>query len=53
MIDQEQPVHDLDRWRLLDERGRQTWHYMKSEKEVQAWPQTLIDRHHLGLELVR
>ena len=53
MIDQAQRVHDLDRWRLLDERGRQTWHYMNSEEEVRQWPQTLIDRHHLGLELVR
>jgi hypothetical protein len=43
---------DLERWRLLDERGRQTWHYLKTDKEVKAWPQTLADRHHLGLPLV-
>ncbi len=44
---------DLERWRLLDERGRQTWHYMSSDKQATEWPQTLADRHHLGLPLVR
>jgi len=44
---------DLERWRLLDERGRQTWHYMSSDKQAEEWPQTLADRHHLGLPLVR
>lgn len=44
---------DLERWRLLDERGRQTWHYLSTDEAVQAWPQTVVDRHHLGLPLVR
>jgi hypothetical protein len=43
---------DLSRWRLLDERGRQTWHYLESDKEVEKWPQSIADRHHLGLSLV-
>ncbi len=43
---------DLGRWRLLDERGRQTWHYMSADKETQSWPQTIADRYHLGLPLV-
>lgn len=43
---------DLTRWRLLDERGRQTWHYLTTDEEVQAWPQSLCDKHHLDLPLV-
>lgn len=46
------PATDLERWRLLDEQGRQTWHYLKSDEEVKQWPQTIYDRHHLGLPLV-
>ena len=46
------PATDLERWRLLDERGRQTWHYMQSDEQVKQWPQTTADRHHLGLPLV-
>ncbi|MCJ1398857.1 Lanosterol synthase (Oxidosqualene--lanosterol cyclase) [Xylographa trunciseda] len=42
---------DLNRWRLLDEDGRQTWHYLESEDEIKAWPQSIADRHHLGLPL--
>ena len=52
MTAQEQAVHAPDRWRLLDERGRQTWHYLDSEQQAKEWPQSLVDRHHLGLELV-
>ena len=47
------PATDLERWRLLDERGRQTWHYLQSDEEVKKWPQSVADRHHLGLPLVR
>ena len=43
---------DLERWRLLDERGRQTWHYLTDEA-VKDWPQSIADRHHLGLPLVK
>lgn len=43
---------DYARWRLLDERGRQTWHYLESEEEVEAWPQTTADKYHLGLSTV-
>lgn len=54
--------HDLDpnsekvdrsRWRLLDESGRHTWHYLKTDKEVQEWPQSTADKYHLGLPTVR
>lgn len=44
---------DLGRWRLLDERGRQTWHYMSTDEAAAAWPQTVADKHHLGLPLVK
>lgn len=43
---------EIQRWRLLDEEGRQTWHYLETEEEVHAWPQTIADRYHLGLPLV-
>ena len=43
---------DIQRWRLLDERGQQTWHYLETDKEVKAWPQSPADRYHLGLPLV-
>ncbi|KAI9731939.1 MAG: Lanosterol synthase (Oxidosqualene--lanosterol cyclase) [Cirrosporium novae-zelandiae] len=41
---------DLLRWRLLDERGRQTWHYLESDKEMEEWPQTTAERWYLGLD---
>lgn len=43
---------DYSRWRLLDEDGRHTWHYLTTEKEVEAWPQTIADKFHLGLATV-
>lgn len=44
---------DLRRWRLKAERGRQTWHYLSTDKEVELWPQTYADKYYLGLSLVR
>lgn len=43
---------DLRRWRLLDERGRQTWHYLETDEEVEKWPQSKADSFFLGLPLV-
>ncbi|KAK4948501.1 hypothetical protein LTR28_007429, partial [Elasticomyces elasticus] len=40
---------DYSRWRLLDERGRQTWHYLRTDEEVRKWPQSIADKYHLGL----
>ncbi|ERF73195.1 hypothetical protein EPUS_03036 [Endocarpon pusillum Z07020] len=40
---------DYSRWRLLDESGRQTWHYLTDNDEVQKWPQSIADKYHLGL----
>jgi lanosterol synthase len=47
------PQTDLGRWRLKNDRGRQTWHYLHTDEEVQQWPQTTADKYHLGLDTVR
>ena len=41
------------RWRLLDERGRQTWHYLQSDQELKEWPQSIADRYFLNLPTVQ
>lgn len=43
---------DINKWRLRDDRGRQTWHYLESDEEVAKWPQTIADRHFLNLPTV-
>lgn len=43
---------DHTRWRLKDDRGRQTWHYLQSDKELKEWPMTIADKYFLGLETV-
>lgn len=43
---------DLHRWRLLTERGRQTWHCLVSDEENKAWPQSIADKYFLGLPTV-
>ncbi|KAL2825897.1 terpenoid cyclases/protein prenyltransferase alpha-alpha toroid [Aspergillus cavernicola] len=40
---------DYSRWRLLDDDGRQTWHYLESDEEIKEWPQSVADKHFLGL----
>src|SRR5271163_4935499 len=40
---------DYSRWRLLDEQGRHTWHYLTTDAQVKAWPQTIADKYYLGL----
>ena len=47
-----EPKTDLRRWRLLDERGRQTWHYLRTDEEVKEWPQSIADKYFLGLPIV-
>ena len=44
---------DYTRWRLRDDRGCQTWHYLHTDEEVEAWPQSAADRYFLGMETVR
>lgn len=48
----EDQATDIQRWRLLDQRGQHTWHYLETDEEVKAWPQSTADRYHLGLPLV-
>jgi lanosterol synthase len=43
---------ERSRWRLLDEEGRHTWHYLKTDKEMEEWPQTTADKFHMGLPTV-
>lgn len=43
---------DIRRWRLLDEAGRQTWHYLGSDEELAAWPQSIADKYFLNLPTV-
>ncbi|KAK4501797.1 hypothetical protein PRZ48_007606 [Zasmidium cellare] len=44
------PATDITRWRLKDDRGRQTWHYLQTDEEVKQWPLTTADKYHLGLD---
>lgn len=41
---------DRSRWRLLDEQGRHTWHYLETDEQIKAWPQSIADKYHQGLE---
>lgn len=43
---------DYSRWRLLDNRGRQTWEYLETDEAVKAWPQSTADKYFLGLPTV-
>ena len=43
---------DYSRWRLLDERGRQTWHYLEDDEQAKEWPQSVADKYHLGMSIV-
>ena len=42
---------DRSLWRLKDEKGRQTWHYLTPE-EAKKWPQSFADKYYLNLPLV-
>jgi len=43
---------DYTRWRLVDERGRQTWEYLASDEKAKQWTQTTADKYHVGLNTV-
>jgi lanosterol synthase len=43
---------DRTRWRMKDDRGTQTWHYLESDEEVKAWPQSTPDKWYLGMDTV-
>lgn len=45
---------EYSRWRLLvNDGGRHTWHYLKTDEECERWPQNLVDKYWLGLPVVR
>jgi lanosterol synthase len=46
------PRTDLHRWRLKCKEGEQQWHYLETDEECKAWPQTVCDRYWLGLPTV-
>nr|AFG34073.1 lanosterol synthase [Bipolaris eleusines] len=41
---------DYTRWRLKDDRGCQTWHYLQTDEEMKAWPQSTADKYFIGLD---
>jgi hypothetical protein len=51
--------HDLElktdhmRWRMKNVDGRQTWHYLESDEQLEAWPMTSADKYYLGQDTVR
>lgn len=45
---------DLRRWRLrVSDGGRHAWHYLETDEDIRAWPQTPEDKYWLGLDMVR
>ncbi|KAJ2901515.1 terpene synthase [Zalerion maritima] len=42
---------DYSRWRLKDEDGCQSWHYLEDAEQSEKWPQTTADKYFLGLPL--
>lgn len=43
---------DYSRWRLRDDRGKQTWHYLQTDEQNESWPQSAADKYFLGLPTV-
>ncbi len=43
---------DRTRWRMLDENGRHTWHYLEDDEAAKKWPQSVADKYYLGLDTV-
>ena len=48
-----QPFTEYSRWRLLvNDGGRHTWHYLKTDDECEKWPQNTVDKFWLGMPVV-
>lgn len=43
---------DYSRWRLLDDNGRQTWHYLEDDEDAKEWPQSTADKYFLDIPTV-
>jgi lanosterol synthase len=51
--DYEQPWTDFRRWRLLvNDGGRHTWHFLKTDNENEEWKQNTVDKYWAGLGVV-
>ncbi|KAI6125392.1 terpenoid cyclases/protein prenyltransferase alpha-alpha toroid [Pisolithus croceorrhizus] len=47
-----EPFTDYSRWRLLvNDGGRHTWRYMRTDEECKDWPQNEVDKYWLGIPL--
>src|SRR5690242_20302123 len=44
---------DHTRWRMRNDDGRQTWHYLEDDEAAKEWPLSNADKWYLGLPLVR
>ncbi|KAJ9134279.1 Terpene cyclase/mutase family member [Pleurostoma richardsiae] len=42
---------DHTRWRMKDDAGRHTWHYLEDDEDAEEWPQSYADKYYLGLPL--
>lgn len=52
--DASKPWTDYARWRMQDTRdGAHVWEYLRTDEQVQAWPQTDADKYWTGQPLVR
>ena len=53
-ISSSKPFTDYSRWRLVvDEDGRHSWTYLRTDQECDEWPQKPLDRFWMGLPTVR
>jgi hypothetical protein len=43
---------DLSRWRLVNDKGRHSWHYLAPYQDPEKWPMTIPEKWYLGLEMV-
>lgn len=43
---------DRSRWRMLDENGRHTWHYLEDDEALKKWPLSVADMYFLGFDTV-
>ena len=49
-----EPFTDYSRWRLVvDEDGRHSWTYLRTDEECAKWPQKPLDKFWMGLPTVR
>ncbi|KAH8880592.1 terpene synthase [Thozetella sp. PMI_491] len=42
---------DHSRWRMRDDQGRLSWHYLEADEQLKEWPQSYADKYYLGLPL--